>query len=266
MRLPDLAVILRTEGVDVREVGAWRTHVRPGIFAPVGVIVHHTADKGRGDSGLNVLRHGRDDLNGPLCNLSPREDGTVVLLSAGRTNHAGAGSQAVLDRVRADLAPTWTGADGPVGNGLFYGIEVDNDGLGQDYPVRQIAATVACCAAICRAHGWSASRVILHAEWTKRKADWSAMPGSELRALVAARLRETTPDNPVIPATEVPLMLTVWAPGRPYCLLTGGRLFALEDNEQGAAYEATGIRRATLTPEQWDDLDRASKHLASKGA
>ena len=191
--LPDLAVILRAEGVRVRELGLWRVHVRPGAFAPVGNLVHHTADKGRGDTGLDVLRWGRGEPNpllGPLCNGSPREDGSVVLLSAGRSNHAGRGSQAVLDRILAGRSPGRPGPDdGPVGNGLLYGWEVDNDGVGQRYPEEQIDATVRACAATSRAHGWGPERTILHGEWTRRKTDWSYCSGDELRDLVADRLR-----------------------------------------------------------------------------
>lgn len=192
--LPDLALLLRSEGVRVREAPGWRSNVRPGGFAPVGNLVHHTADKGVGDSGLEVLRRGRSDLLGPLCNGSPREDGELVLLSAGRANHAGMGSGVVLDRVRRDLAPTGTARslglrDTVVGNGLFYGWEVDNDGLGQPYPPAQVETTVRVCAATSRAHGWSPKRTILHAEWTRRKSDWSHCAGDELRELVADRLR-----------------------------------------------------------------------------
>lgn len=195
--MPDLSVILRAAGVNVREVGLWRAHVRPGSFAPVGNIVHHTADKGRGDSGLELLRVGRGQPNpllGPLCNGSPREDGTLALLSAGRANHAGMGSGAVLDDVRADRRSSRPGPDTIVGNGLFYGWEVDNDGVGQPYPDAQIRTTVLVCAATSRHHGWSPYRTITHGRWSQRKADWSYCSTEQLQDLVADELRTPTVD------------------------------------------------------------------------
>ena len=211
MSLPDLALTFRAAGIDVREIPAWRARVRPGVFAPVGVIVHHTADKGRGDTGLSVLIDGRPDLVGPLCNASPREDGRLALIGAGRANHAGMGSGAVLGRVRRDLAPQGRAADlgladTTVGNGYFYGLEVDNDGLGQRYSPAQITCTVRAAAALCKAHGWSANRVILHSEWSRRKVDWSAMSGAALRELVAKDL--AVPADLLRPPVTPPPIIT----------------------------------------------------------
>lgn len=194
----DLLALFRAEGIRVREIGNWRAHVRPGTFAPVGIVVHHTGSKGTGEQGLEILRDGRnlgqpDELRGPLCNASPRQDGTLDLISAGRANHAGAGSSHVLDRVRHDLAPLGYAAaldlhDDTTGNGWFYGLEVDNSGgPNDDYPAGQYDCVVRACTALCRHHGWTANRVILHREWTRRKIDWS-LPAGPLRANVASRL------------------------------------------------------------------------------
>lgn len=194
--MTDLLALFRAEGIAVREAGDWRSRVRPGVFKPEGIVVHHTGSKGQGDDGLSILIDGRADLNGPLCNASPRDDGTLVLISAGRANHAGAGSSEVLDRVRHDLAPRGLAStlglvDDTTGNGWFYGLEVDNSGDPNDpYPPTQYETTVRACAALCRHHGWTANRVILHSEWTRRKRDWS-LSGSGLRGNVAAYLRRT---------------------------------------------------------------------------
>lgn len=205
--MTDLLRLFRAEGISVDEIGDWRSRVRPGLFTPAGVVVHHTGDKGRGDSGLGVLVHGRPDLNGPLCNGSPRENGRLALISAGRANHAGPGSGAVLARIRQDLPPlglahTLGLRDDTVGNGWLYGLEVDNDGLGQPYPSEQLDTTIRACAALCRHHGWTANRVILHSEWTKRKSDWS-LPAAPLRAAVAHRLAHTRLVNGVYVITDV---------------------------------------------------------------
>ena len=61
-------------------------------------------------------------------------------------------------------------------------------------------------------------------------------------------------------------MVLVICPGKPLCLLTRGRLWPLETNAQGRAYEAAGVPRRNVTTQQWNDLEDASKHLASRGA
>lgn len=191
----DLLTLFRAEGIHVREIGDWRSRVRPGTFRPVGIVNHHTGSKGQGEQGLDILVSGRPDLNGPLCTASPRQDGTLDLISAGRANHAGAGSRAVYERVLRDEAPLgrahalglpddFTGA-----NGVYYGFEVDNSGLpGDDYPHEQLDTTIRANTALCRHHGWTANRCILHAEHTARKVDWS-LAGDPLRAAVAHRLK-----------------------------------------------------------------------------
>lgn len=61
-------------------------------------------------------------------------------------------------------------------------------------------------------------------------------------------------------------MVLVVCPDKPLCLLTRGRLFALQTNAQGDAYRAVGVPRRDITAEQWDALDSASRHLAGAGA
>lgn len=197
--MTDLAAMWRSEGIKVRVIGNPAAHVRPGTFTPVGIMIHHTGDKGRGDSGLDILINGRDlgkptVLHGPLCNASPREDGELAYISAGRANHAGAGSSRVLHDTRLDIAPSGTAAsrglvDDTTGNGWFYGFEVDNDGGGQVYPPEQYDCVVRACAALCRHHGWTANRIVGHKEWTRRKVDWS-LPMGPLRKNVANRLHK----------------------------------------------------------------------------
>lgn len=183
-----LARALRDEGVVLSESGNWRTHNRNsrGAWGPVhGVMLHHTA----GTDSLRLCREGTADLPGPLCIGLITKDGTVHLVGYGRTNHAGSGSTAVLEAVRAERAALPApGPDAVDGNARFYGFEIENLGKGRDpYPAAQLAAVERLSAAICRAHGWSASSVIAHKEWTRRKIDPSfSMSG--MRQRVAARL------------------------------------------------------------------------------
>ncbi|MFD5792254.1 peptidoglycan-binding protein [Streptomyces diastatochromogenes] len=179
---------LRDEGVALREHADWRTHNRnhKGPWGPVhGVMLHHTA----GTDSLRLCLDGTAALPGPLCIGLVTKDGTVHLVGYGRTNHAGAGSSAVLAAVRAERTPLPApGPDAVDGNACFYGFEIENLGTGRDpYPPAQLAAVERLSAALCRAHGWSAASVVGHREWTRRKIDPSfSMPG--MRGRVEARL------------------------------------------------------------------------------
>lgn len=174
----DIVKALREEGCSVVEQGAWQQ--RGGAsFAPEGVLVHHTAGaQGSVTRSLQTVIQGREDVPGPLCHLYIDRAGSVHTIAARRANHAGKGAQEVLDDLRANRAPTGDAAqrglaDSTSGNTFFYGIEVENDGVGEAYPDAVIEATARACAALCRAHGWSSSRVIHHREWTRRKIDMS---------------------------------------------------------------------------------------------
>lgn len=178
---------LRAEGVRFSEFEDWTTHNRNSVgpFADVrGIIVHHTA----GRNSLSLCRNGRPDLPGPLAHAHLAKTGLVTMLSTGRANHAGKGSQAVYDAVVAETPLPATGPDAVDGNAHFYGIEIENLGDGKDpYPGDQYESAVRWVAAICRHHGWTAASAIGHKEWTKRKIDPS-FPMASFRSRVAARL------------------------------------------------------------------------------
>lgn len=209
MALPDL---LRAEGLWVATVAGWETRGRPGNFTPVGVMVHHTASRRTSGNApsLDLVTKGRPDLPGPLCTLLVARDGLVFVVAAGRANHAGAGSSKVLEDVKRDIAPKGDAAalglvDDITGNGWYYGIEVENDGVGELYRDEQITAVALCCAALCRPHGWTANRNVHHREHTRRKIDMSYR--GDLRGMVAARLRP----KEVRPMYDPPLpVAAVW--------------------------------------------------------
>src|SRR3546814_14861718 len=96
------------------------------------------------------------------------------MCAAGRANHAGGGSPAVLDAVIAEnygTTPPAThyheGSSGAAdGNDRFYGFECENLGDGKDpWPAVQYQAMVKSAAAICRYYGWSEKSTIGHLEW-----------------------------------------------------------------------------------------------------
>ncbi|NWF26954.1 peptidoglycan-binding protein [Streptomyces sp. PKU-EA00015] len=221
---------LHAEGVTVREHSGWRTHNRnhKGAWGPVhGVMLHHTA----GTDSLRLCREGTAVLPGPLCIGLVTKDGTVHLLGFGRTNHAGAGSAAVLAAVTAERTPPPPpGPDAVDGNARFYGFEIENLGNGRDpYPAPQLAAVERLSAALCRAHGWGGASVVGHREWTRRKID-PTFSMTRMRARVDSRLaaEPAGASPPPVPSHEPFPGAAFFVPGRRSELITavGERLVA----------------------------------------
>ncbi|UUU33522.1 peptidoglycan-binding protein [Streptomyces sp. CA-210063] len=212
---------LRAEGVTLKEHANWSTHNRNaiGAWGPAqGVMLHHTA----GRDSVSLCRTGMADLPGPLCVAVIAKDGTVHLVGYGRTNHAGRGSTAAYNAVRnGTTLPSRPGADAVDGNAHFYGFEIENLGNGRDpYPDAQLAAVEKVAAAVCRAHGWAASRVIGHKEWTTRKID-PTFSMAAMRTRIAKRLTRTVSG--------------------------GGTSTTVYEPFPGAAFFATGRRSAVIT-------------------
>ncbi|MBV9108402.1 MAG: N-acetylmuramoyl-L-alanine amidase [Gemmatimonadetes bacterium] len=196
----DLLDVLRQAAVDVHEVEGWRSRTREGEFNPIGIMNHHTACAEHGNApSLKVCTtgrpaaHGEPALPGPLCHILLGRDGTAYLIAGDRArcNHAGKGSSVVLEEVRQGIAPPANAsarglADDTDGNTYFYGIEVENDGVGEAYSQQQIEALIRINAAICRWKGWTESQIIHHREWTRRKSDMSWK--GDLRGEVGALL------------------------------------------------------------------------------
>ncbi|MFI6055495.1 peptidoglycan-binding protein [Streptomyces violascens] len=209
---PDrLVSILRAEGVKVVEYGSWRTHNRnhKGPFGPInGVMIHHTVSSGT-DSSVSLCYDGYAELPGPLCHGVIAKDGTVYLISSGRTNHAGGGDEHVLDAVIAEQSLPATheheGSGGAVdGNMHFYGFECVNLGNGADpWPDAQLDAIERAAAAICRAYGWSSASVIGHKDWSDWKSDPRGFSMTTMRERIARRLG-TDPGRPVPQPTYEP--------------------------------------------------------------
>ncbi|MFH8751294.1 N-acetylmuramoyl-L-alanine amidase [Streptomyces rimosus] len=184
---------LRDEGLEVVEVGEWRTHNRDGhgAWGPVhGVVIHHTVTSGTEET-VRLCYDGTSALPGPLCHGVITKDGRVHLVGCGRSNHAGSGDRDVLNAVIAEkkqLPPTnQYNADGNV---HFYGFECENLGDGQDpWPEAQLEAIEKAAAALCRVHGWNEYSVIGHLEWRADKIDPKGFTMKYMRARIGARLK-----------------------------------------------------------------------------
>ena len=187
----DLVQLLETDGAGLPVVDD-RVPPAPGTFAPVGVMVHHTAGPSLHVAGLQE-GYG---FPGPLCNIAIDRDGTRHVITDGRANDSGTGSSVVLGEVLDDV-PVTTDArgrglhDDVSGNPYFYDVEVVNDGAGQAYPPIQLDSLAVTCAALCRAHGWPPTRAIHHRQWTRRKPDMSWR--GDLTGLIARHLEDDVP-------------------------------------------------------------------------
>lgn len=212
---------LRAEGCRVVTVGSWRTHnrgTRGDGWGPVnGVIMHHTVSKGD-QSSVDLCYDGYSGLPGPLCHGVIGKDGTVYVISVGRSNHAGGGDpnvlRAVIDERYTDRPPVpQVGNTGGVdGNARFYGFECVNLGDGKDpWPAAQVEAMVRAGAALSRAYGWTEKSVIAHREWSKDKSD-PVGPGMPTMPTFRGKIKERlahpagwNPSTPTPPTTGTPM-------------------------------------------------------------
>ena len=218
-----LADALRAEGVTVEEHPGWRER-GSATFNPKCVICHHTAGPARGDApSLGVCINGRPGLPGPLCQIVLARSGTAHVIASGRANHAGRGG--------------WRGLEG---NTSVFGIEAENTGLGEPWSPVQLAAYVACVAALCRRGQIPVGMVCAHREWAPgRKIDPKGIDMTRFRADVLARLGNVSP-----PPTRPPT--------------TGGPLMALTDDEQRellAKVRAIDLRVQELDQQLTDGAD-----------
>ena len=201
MAAPMTAAQWRTQmkkwGVDWAEYPGWTTRKRPGSFAPVGIVIHHTGSDGGQNSPsydrfLFVEGRPAEGIPGPLCQAADEMDGDVIQGAIGRANHAGSGSSRTLAAIKADnvslTAQVRPGADDTNGNGWLYGIEVKFDG-GQPMTAKQYDSVVRWAAAICDFYGWSGGSVVGHKEWSSRKPDPGSTDMAKFRRDVNARLK-----------------------------------------------------------------------------
>ncbi|ADD43184.1 peptidoglycan recognition protein family protein [Stackebrandtia nassauensis] len=175
--IPWLVEVLRADGVEVVEEGDWQNHMRPGEFAPIGVLWHHTAGPPSSAENpapsLGTVINGRPDLPGPLAQALVDFNGVFHVISAGRSNHAGK-----------------SGGSGPIpagdGNALMVGWEIDYDGVNQQMSPAQYQASLKATAAVLRRLGTDAEHARGHKETsTTGKIDPSFVDLAAMRAEVA---------------------------------------------------------------------------------
>ena len=170
---------LRVWGLKVEEKDGWRHRGRPYNFYPRAIIAHHTASGAQSGNFASegIVTSGRSDLPGPLCQFLLGRDGTVKLIAAGYSNHAGFGGP------RVDIPEN-------MGNTYTYGIEAENNGLGEPWSKAQLNAYYRLCAALLV---WmdrkDVNRVFAHKEWAPgRKIDPAGINMDQFRENVRRAL------------------------------------------------------------------------------
>lgn len=131
--VPWLADAARLTGYPVIEVPNWRSRGHGPMRVLEGVVGHHTANPQRGDyPSLRIVRDGRSDLAGPLAQFGLGRSGTIYVIAAGLSYHAGASRWAGF----TDLGDE------------FLGIEAESAGTRDDWTPEQRDCYPRLCAAL----------------------------------------------------------------------------------------------------------------------
>ncbi len=171
---------LKTWGLKVETKDGFEHRGRPYSFNPRAVICHHTASSSTsGNYGSEgIVTSGRSDLPGPLCQFLLGRDGTVKIIALGYANHAGYGGPR-------------SGIPENLGNSYTYGIEAENNGIGEKWSKEQANAYYRLCAALLNKMGTKdVSKVFAHKEWTSRKIDPAGLNMDQFRENVKKALNE----------------------------------------------------------------------------
>lgn len=121
---------VKAAGVRYRTVSGWQSRGHGTMGTVQSVIAHHTAGPSKGNApSLNVVAYGRTGLRGPLAQLFLARDGTVIVVAAGVSWHAG-----VVDSSRHQ-------------NSHAIGIEAEATGR-DSWPAEQMEAYAKLCKAL----------------------------------------------------------------------------------------------------------------------
>lgn len=152
-RLTAIVEYVSAHDVPVEWEGGWET--RGGRrFAPQAATFHHDASP-KGSDIRHIIRDGHSTLSGPLANFYPTRAGSLVVIAAGRANHAGKGG--------------WKGLRG---NSTTWGIEIANNGVGEPYGDAQLRVVTLLMRAFVVVDGVPVGFLHSHHEWAPdRKRD-----------------------------------------------------------------------------------------------
>lgn len=220
----EILAALKGAGLDVYEMPGWRDRCRchtgsheagvgrrnVGWGPTLGVMWHHTAGpmlagQAAIDYSKAILIDGNGSTVGPLCLAGIDADGRIILVGAGRANHAGGISQASVDALRNGTLGTSGNRNlrgsGTDGNTYTVGWEILAPGAPN---AKQRAAGIKATAAILAALGLPGTATIGHGEASDQR-DWSD-PGLDMGAVrrdVIAALTDQA--SPQLPEEDMPL-------------------------------------------------------------
>ena len=137
---------VKKAGVTYKTVSGWKSRGRATMGTIQSIMCHHTAGPAKGNTpSLNVVTNGRPGLPGPLAQIFLARDGTVILVAAGRANHAGRVSSSIYS------------------NSHSIGIEAEATGT-SSWPAVQMDAYAKLCKALIDEFNLPVSRVVAHKE------------------------------------------------------------------------------------------------------
>lgn len=187
--------LAREAGLTVTFEPGWETRGNGYAANYVGFLAHHTAtasSEANPFPSRKLLRDGRSDLAGPLCNSAGPADGTIHVMAANPANHAGASGGKSMGPL-----PTTT-----LFNPRVWGHEIDYAGT---VPMRDVQYTAAAVWARCvlqalvesgQIPAFDPQRARLHAE-TSVTGKWDPGCGPSLTIDAAAfRAAVATPPTP----------------------------------------------------------------------
>ncbi|GAY12026.1 N-acetylmuramoyl-L-alanine amidase [Pseudonocardia sp. N23] len=263
--VPWLADAARLTGYPVAEVSGWRNRGHGGMTAVEGVVCHHTAGPRTGEyPSLQVVRDGHAGLPGPLAHLGLGRSGTVYVIAAGLSYHAGDSGWAGLSSL----------------NYRFIGIEAESTGAGSgDWTPEQVDCYPRLVAALLYFMRRNASRVCAHRECAipkGRKIDPTGIDMTAFRGRVAALLADPLhriprggasgagPAPTLRPEDDVMYIKSDLGKGVTGTALLAGPIFVgLTGGEVASADEqiAKGAPVQWVGLATWNELDRRSHAL-----
>jgi hypothetical protein len=165
--LTDLADVLRAAGIPVVEQDGWQSRARSsGGFAdgrPWCVMWHHTASAPGADPASDAHYCSYTATDKPITNILLDRTGTAWICAAGATNTNGKGYAHTFSKgtVPDDSMNTYA-----------IGVEIQNSGVGEQYPQVQIDAAFTISLALADAYGLQPTDALNHALWAPdRKID-----------------------------------------------------------------------------------------------
>lgn len=249
--LPDR---LRAWGLTVIEQPGWRTRGSAFPATPRVAIGHHTATPASAPGDLptlRILRDGRSDLPGPLCQVALSRSGVVHVIASGKANHAGQGA--------------WAGISS---SALTVGCEVEHPGTGP-WPPHLLGAFDRVMAALLDGLGQGASKYCGHREWALpagRKVDPGGVDLDRQRLRIGGLLaagprpapapKPPAPPAPTVQEDDMRAQLITADGVKMYAALPD-RVFHIRDQQHLAALRAAGLLlepAKTVTFEQLDAL------------